>query len=145
MTPLAIGSVLVSLALAACASSPAPTSSSPGGPAATTATTAEPGASASAAPAPEPEAHHYRPLDLTNACTHEVHLYYGDQPGDGKGQSVTAATGATIPVPRGADGTVVVWVVDDKGFGLASVHVTRPMRHVRFDPGCMKLDADSTR
>jgi hypothetical protein len=139
MTPHAVGSVLASLALCACASSPAPATATP-------APSAEPAASASAAPAtPEPEAHHYRPLDLTNACPHEVHVYYGEQPGDGKGQSVTVASGATVPVPRGPDGKVVVWVVDDKGFGLTSVPITRPMRHVRFDATCMKLEADSTR
>jgi hypothetical protein len=74
-----------------------------------------------------------------------MHLYFGDHPGDGNGQAAVVATGATIPVPRGPDGTVVVWVVDDKGFGLASVHVTRHMRHVRIDAACMKIDADSTR
>jgi len=142
MSRNAIGSVLASLAFAACASSPpaaAPVRAAP-------APSEEPAASASGAPAtPEPEAHHHRPLDLTNACPHEVHFYYGEQPGDGKGQSVTVASGATVPVPRGPDGTVVVWVVDDKGAGLASVPVTRPMRHLRFDPACMKLDANSTR
>jgi hypothetical protein len=97
------------------------------------------------APADEPPAQHFRPVDLTSACPHEVHLYYGEQPGDGKGQSATVATGTTIPVPRGPDGTVVVWIVDEKGFGLASVHVTRAMRHVRFDAACSKLEADSTR
>jgi hypothetical protein len=74
-----------------------------------------------------------------------VHLYYGEQPGDGKGQVATIATGATVPVPRGNDGAVVVWVTDDKGFGLASVHVTRHMHHVRIDATCSKLEADSAR
>jgi hypothetical protein len=141
MSPRAIGSILTFLGLlsTACASSPTP-AEAPAQPA----PSSEPPASASSA-ADEPPAHHYRPLDLTNACSKDVHLYYGDQPGDGKGQSVTVATGATVPVPRGPDGTLVVWVVDDKGLGLASVHVTRAMRHVRFDAACMKLEADSTR
>lgn len=126
----------------ACASPPPP-AAAPAQPAPSSDT--PPVASSAAPAAEEPPAHHYRPLDLANACPHDVHLYYGDQPGDGKGQSVTVATGATVPVPRGPDGTLVVWVVDDKGFGLASVHVTRAMRHVRFDAACMKLEADSTR
>jgi hypothetical protein len=32
-----------------------------------------------------------------------VHLYFGEQPGDGKGQAAVVHTGTTMPVPRGAD------------------------------------------
>jgi hypothetical protein len=112
---------------------------------------AEPGASSTAAsgsesavadPAPAP---HFRPLDLTSACPHDVHLYFGEHPGDGKGQPGVVTSDATIPVPRGADGTTTVWVVDNTGAGLASVQITRPMRHVRIDAACMKIEADSTR
>jgi len=129
--------------LCACGSSPPPAPSSPtddGNPSAGT-----PAAAPAGTAADEPPGPHFRPIDLTSACPHDVHLYFGDQPGDGKGHAVVAATGTPIPVPRGADGTMVVWVVDDKGFGLASVHVTKAMRHVRIDAACMKIDADSTR
>ena len=77
-----------------------------------------------------------------SSCPHDVKVYYGDQPGDGKGQASTVATGATIQVPRGPDGAVVVWVVDDKGSGLASVHVTRHMKHIKIDAACGRIDAD---
>ena len=40
------------------------------------------------------------------------------------------------------DGSVVVWVVDDKGEGLASVHVTRRMKHVRINADCARIDAN---
>jgi hypothetical protein len=130
-------------ALAACASASPPPAAPP----------ADPGPPASASPTPasaasaadEPPAGHTRPLDLTSACPHDMHLYFGDHPGDGQGQPGIVASGATIPVPRAADGTQVVWVVDDKGFGLASVHITKHMRHIRIDAACTKLDADSTR
>jgi hypothetical protein len=84
-------------------------------------------------------------LDLTNNCSHDVRLYYGEQPGDGKGESSSVTTGATIPVPRRDDGTAIVWVVGDTGKGLASVNITRHMRHIRIDVSCMKIEADSTR
>jgi len=129
--------------LFACASAPPPSAAPPtdtGAPATAASATASTVAAADDAPVPRS-----RPLDLTNACPHDVHLYFGDQPGDGKGQPGVVATGATIPVPRGADGTMVVWVVDDKGFGLGSVHITKHMRHIRIDTACMKIDADSTR
>jgi len=37
---------------------------------------------------------------------------------------------------------VVVWVVTDKGMGLADVHVTRRMKHVAIDASCMRIDAN---
>ena len=74
-----------------------------------------------------------------------MRLYFGEHPGDGNGQPGVVAAGATIPVPRAADGTQVVWVVDDKGFGLGNVHITKHMRHIRIDAACTKIDADSTR
>jgi len=104
---------------------------------------AAPAASSTAPAADEPP--HHRPLDLASSCPNDVHLYFGEQPGDGKGQAAVVHTGATMPVPRGTDGTVVVWVTDDKGAGLASVHVTKHMRHVRIDATCSKIDADSSR
>jgi hypothetical protein len=124
--------------LLACASSPAP--SPPAAPDQTPVSSAAP-PSASTAP-PDAPAKPQRPLDLVNSCPHDVKLYYGEQPGDGKGEAATVATGATIAVPRGPDGAVVVWVVDDKGFGLASVHVTRRMRHVKIDAACGRIDSD---
>jgi hypothetical protein len=70
-----------------------------------------------------------------------MRLYYGAAPGDARGQSATVAGGATVAVPRGADGTVVVWIVDESGRGLASVPVRRRMTHVHIDPGCSRIDA----
>ena len=143
MNRLALGTLVSSVFLAACGSSPPPASSLPASP--SSSAPADVASAAPRAPDPEPSAHHGRPLDVNNACSAEVHLYYGEQPGDGKGQSATVPPGATVPVPRGPDGTVVVWVVDEKGFGLASVHVTRGIRHVYFDSSCKRIEADSTR
>ncbi|HEY8087344.1 MAG TPA: hypothetical protein VIF09_05855 [Polyangiaceae bacterium] len=102
-------------------------------------------ATATATAAEEEPARKFRSLDLTSVCSHDLHLWFGAHPGDGHGEAAVVATGATIPVPRQADGTNVVWVVDEKGFGLASVNITKNMRHIRIDAACMKIDADSTR
>jgi hypothetical protein len=77
-----------------------------------------------------------------NLCPKSVRLYYGDNPGDGHGQLVTVDAGATVDVPRSPDGTVVVWVVSEANKGLATVHVTRRMRHVRLDAACTHIDAN---
>jgi hypothetical protein len=105
--------------------------------------TAQPAASSAAVPAEAaPTAEQQRPLDLASFCPHDLRLYYGDQPGDGLGTNATIATGATLAVPRKPDGSVVIWVVDEKGQGLASVHVTRRMKHVRINADCSRIDAN---
>jgi hypothetical protein len=139
------------LFLAACGSStPAanaptetpPASASPAAGGATAApTTSATGDTAAATP--EPTALQQRPLDLTSACPHVVHLFYGAHPGPGAGESATIAQGATLQVPRMPDGTQMVWVIDDKGNGLASVNVSKRMRHITIDGACMHIDADS--
>jgi len=134
---------VLGVVLFACASAPpAPASpaADPGAP--STGASAPASTAAAVDDAPTPRS---RPLDLTSACPHDVHLYFGDHPGDGQGQPGVVAAGATIPVPRRPDGTMVVWAVDDKGFGLGKVDITKHMRHIRIDAACMKLDADSTR
>jgi len=137
-------SLVAAIAACACAEStppPAGVTNSPPPPPATSAATTESSSPAASAEPPVPS----RPLDLTNDCPKDIRLYYGEQPGDGHGDRASVAPGATIPVPRKDDGSVTVWVVDDKGFGLASVHVTRRMRHVRIDASCARIDAGSTR
>jgi hypothetical protein len=129
------------LVLVACASSPPPPPPAP------IADVPAPSASPAPTPAPTETAAPtaQRPLDLANGCYHEMRLYYGDHPGDGKGQNVTVQANATIPVPRRPDATQVVWVVDEMGNGLGHVTITKNMRHIRIDTGCMHIDADSTR
>jgi hypothetical protein len=136
------GVAAVIIGCVSCAQTPEPNVPSSPPPSATAA--AEPqafgAASASNTPSVPP-----RPLDLTNECPKEMHLYFGDHPGDAQGVAATAPAGATLPIPRRSDGTAVVWVVDDKGSGLATVQVTRRMRHVRVNADCMRMDADSAR
>ncbi len=134
----------MTVALAACGAPPP--AAAPPAVAGTATGDMPPATSASSSAAPAADAlPPQRPLDLASSCPSDVHLYFGDQPGDGKGQAAVVRTGSTLPVPRGSDGTVVVWVTDDKGAGLASVHVTKHMRHIRIDASCSKIDADSSR
>jgi hypothetical protein len=141
---IACAVVLGLLALFACAPAPQPAAPPP------TPAAIEPGAGSASAvgapaqPNPEPAVSpvsQARKLDLTNTCPRAIHLYYGASPSDTRGQSATVAGGATVDVPRGADGTTTVWIVDDAGRGLASVSVRRRMTHVQIDPGCGRIDA----
>jgi len=127
------------VALAACESPAPPTPAAPSAPSAS----APEAAASSAAPAAEaPTREQQRPLDLSSFCPHDLRLYYGEQPRDGTGVNVTISMGASLQVPRNPDGSVVVWVVDEKGNGLASVHVTKRMKHVRINTDCARIDAN---
>jgi hypothetical protein len=144
MSPRSLLSTVPLFVAFSCA--PAPEAGAPATPAASEGAAPQAVAATSGSVAqPDAPPVHERPLELTNACPKEMHLYYGEHPGDGHGQGATVPAGATTPIPRGSDGTVMVWVVDDKGFGLASVQVTRRMRHVRVKADCMGIEADSTR
>ena len=75
-------------------------------------------------------------------CPHDLRLYYGDNPSDGTGVHATISQGAALQIPRNPDGSVVVWVVDEKGQGMASVHVSKRMKHVRINTDCARIDAN---
>jgi hypothetical protein len=142
VTPYAAVCIAVA-AVAACGGSTPPAAAPAASTSDDTASLSPPAsASTPAAPADTAPARPPRPLDLTNSCAKAMRLYYGENPGDGAGQFATVDPGATIPVPRGPDGAVVVWVVTDKGLGLATVHVTKRMKHVAIDTSCMKIDAN---
>jgi hypothetical protein len=128
--------------LVACGSAPTPTPAAPPSDVGPPVASDSPPGPGSAGAATEAPARKERPLDLVSACPHDVKLYYGDQPGDGKGTNATVGAGATLQVPRGPDGAVVVWVVDERGGGLASVHVTHRMKHIKIDAACGRIDAD---
>ena len=130
---------LAFLALAAC-ESPAPPA--PATPAAPSVGAPDTAASSAAPAAQAPTQEQQRPLDLVSFCPHDLRLYYGDNPSDGTGVHATISQGASLAVPRNPDGSVVVWVVDEKGQGLASVHVTKRMKHVRINTDCARIDAN---
>ena len=130
---------LACVALAACAS-PAPPA--PATPAVTSDTAPAPAATSAAPATAAPTAEQQRPLDLASFCPHDLRLYYGDNPSDGTGVHATVSQGASLQVPRNPDGSVVVWVVDEKGNGMASVHVTKRMKHVRINTDCARIDAN---
>ena len=130
---------LACVALAACESPAPPAPAAPSAPAASAPDTA----ASSAAPAAEgPTREQQRPLDLVSFCPHDLRLYYGDNPSDGTGVHATISQGAALQIPRNPDGSVVVWVVDEKGQGMASVHVSKRMKHVRINTDCARIDAN---
>ena len=90
----------------------------------------------------------YRPppsptVEIHNACADAVPVYFGEQPnGSGGGDFVTLRGSGTSHVERREHGELTVWIVDDKGFGLAHVKVSRKMSKVEIGPSCRTLHAD---
>jgi len=50
--------------------------------------------------------------------------------------------GGTSHFPRGADGGFTIWIEDERGYGLAKVHVTRRMNQVEIGSSCSTLHAE---
>jgi hypothetical protein len=81
-------------------------------------------------------------VEIHNACTEAVPIYFGEQPNGTTGDFVTLRGDGTSHVPRREHGELTVWIVDDKGFGLAHVKVTRRMKRVEIGPSCRTVHAD---
>ncbi len=88
-----------------------------------------------AAPAKPP-----RPLEIRSECHEPVSVFYGKTPG-GPGTRAVIEGEATVSATRDADGTLTVWITDEKGDGLASVQVSRRMRRVDIGGSCRTLYA----
>jgi hypothetical protein len=119
-----------------CGSSPPPAPAAP--------PPSRPATATEIAPDPEPEepaqpSRPRPPIDIKNDCGDVVGLFYGDPPKDGP--TVRVAAGGTEKGPRNPDGSLVIWIVDEKGFGLANVHVTKRMKRVEIGRSCRTLYA----
>ncbi len=126
------------LLLAACGGKePAPTA-----PAAPSAPDAEAPApvTATAEPAPEPTKKR-KPFEIVNSCTDVVTVAFGEDAKAAGAGKRTIAPSASIEGVRNADGTQIVWLLDDKGEPLVKVTVTRGMKRVEIGRSCRTLDA----
>ena len=81
-------------------------------------------------------------VEVVNGCTNSIHVYFGETPNGTTGSHNELRGGSTSHVARGADGTLTVWIEDDKGFGLAHVKVTRRMSKVEIGASCGTLHAE---
>jgi hypothetical protein len=118
-----VASYLVILALVGCASRPPP---------------ADPDAPHGAAHR-EPIS---SPVDVHTECPTGSPIYLGETPNGVTGTFLTLRGGSTSHLARDAEGNLTVWLVDDKGFGLAHVRVTRKMKRVEIGRSCQTLHAD---
>ena len=109
----------------------------PGAPAANHADPAAKAASPAAAPAaPVPTT-----VEVHSDCTKTVSVFYGEKPKFGSGTKSSVSSNSTSSAPRKADGTLTIWLIDDKENGLASVHVEPTTKRVEIDKSCKQITA----
>lgn len=107
----------------------------PGAPAAANpAAPTEKAAPASAAPVPTT-------VELHSDCSKTVSVFYGEKPKFGSGTKSSVSSNSTSSAPRKADGSLTIWIIDEKENGLASVHVEPTTKRVDIDKSCKQITA----
>lgn len=83
-----------------------------------------------------------RPLEIRNGCDTVASVFFGEDPKVAdQGEKHALGVGATKPVPRRADGSQTVWLLDDAGAPLIKVNITRGMKQIEVGRSCRTLDA----
>ena len=80
-------------------------------------------------------------IEVHNDCSDSVPIFIGDTPKFGNGTKTSMSGNSTTSYPRNGDGTLTLWILDEHDNGLASVHVTKRMKHVEVGRSCRTLDA----
>lgn len=91
---------------------------------------------APAAAAPVPTS-----VELHSDCSKTVSVFYGDKPKFGSGTKSSVSSNSTSSATRKADGTLTIWIIDEKENGLASVHVEPSTKRVEIDKSCKQITA----
>ncbi len=81
-------------------------------------------------------------VDLRNECSKTVRLFIGEKPKFGSGKTTTLGSNTTTSEGRKADGTQMIWVVDDKDNGLASANVVPTTKKVVIESSCTAIHAE---
>jgi hypothetical protein len=72
-------------------------------------------------------------VELHNDCPDKVGLFLGSgdgKPGFSSGTKTSIDTNTTTSEPRGPDGTVTIWIIDDSENGITSLKVTPDITRV---------------
>ncbi|WP_394827559.1 hypothetical protein [Pendulispora albinea] len=80
-------------------------------------------------------------VEVKNLCPNGVAVYIGDVPNGTTGDHLMLRGGGTSHFPRRPDGTFTIWLEDERGYGLAKVHVKKTMSRVEIGASCRTLSA----
>ncbi len=81
-------------------------------------------------------------VEVVNSCAQGVPIYLGEEPNGTTGTHVTLRGGSTSHLSRDEHGDLILWIVDDKGFGKAHVRATKRMRKIEIGASCDTLHAE---
>jgi hypothetical protein len=95
---------------------------------------AKPAAAAPSASAPTT-------VEIHSDCAKTTSVFYGEKPKFGSGTKSSIGSNTTTSAPRKADGSLTVWIIDDKENGVASVQVTPSTKRVEIDKSCKQISA----
>lgn len=82
------------------------------------------------------------PVEVHTECATGSPIYLGETPNGQTGTFLTLRGGSTSHLARDAEGNLTVWLVDDKGFGLAHVRVNRKMKRIEIGRSCQTLHSE---
>jgi hypothetical protein len=119
----------------------------------------DPNAQAAGAPAPETQSPAGAPspesaaasspstpvpttVEVHSDCSKTTRLFIGQKPKFGSGKTTTIGSNTTMSEGRNADGTQMIWIVDDSDNGLASAVVTVATKKVVVESSCTAFHAE---
>ena len=100
-----------------------------------------PGAPGEAAKAPENKPSVPTTVEIRSECSKTVSVFYGDKPKFGSGKKSSVSGNSTSTEGRKSDGTLTVWLIDDKENGIASASVGPETKKVVIGSSCTSISA----
>jgi len=94
-----------------------------------------------AAKAPESKPSVPTTVEIRSECSKTVSVFYGEKPKFGSGKKSTVSGNSTSSEGRKADGTLTVWIIDDKENGIASASVGPDTKKVVIGSSCTSISA----
>lgn len=100
------------------------------------------GAGAGQASPPAPSKPIPTTVEVRSECSKTVPVFYGEKPKFGSGTRSSVSSNSISSQGRKADGTLTVWIIDDKENGIASAQVTPDTKRVVIDRSCTSIRAE---
>lgn len=80
-------------------------------------------------------------VEVRSECSKTVNVFYGEKPKFGSGKKSTVSGNSTSTEGRKPDGTLTVWIIDDKENGIASATVGPDTKKVVIGASCTSIAA----
>jgi hypothetical protein len=80
-------------------------------------------------------------IRVINECSQTVRVFFGRQPKYGSGRESRVSGNSRSNEPRNADGSFVMWIIDERGEGISSVEAGPSQDEVVINPSCTGFGA----